>query len=190
MVHRALSELAAGETLLVRPGERIPADGVVLRGSSAVDESLLTGESFPVDKAEGAQLFSGTLNQTGVLRYRISGVGADTVLARIVEAVEQAQGSRAPVAHVADVVSSYFVPAVLLLGALTFAGWAALDPSSSGLAVAVERMVAVLVIACPCALGLATPAAIAVGTGRGCKRRSSPSGGSVQCARHLGPDPT
>ncbi|MEO8184090.1 MAG: heavy metal translocating P-type ATPase [Deltaproteobacteria bacterium] len=162
-----VEELAAGQVVLVRPGERIPADGVVLRGSSAVDESMLTGESLPVDKSAGAKVFSGTLNQTGALRYEVTEVGADTALARIVDAVERAQGSRAPIARVADVLSGYFVPAVLLLAALTFVAWAAIDPSGAGFALAVQRMVAVLVIACPCALGLATPAAIAVGTGRG-----------------------
>ena len=165
--HVRVDELAPGQVVVVRPGERVPTDGVVVRGSSAIDESTLTGESMPVDKAIGDKVFAGTLNQTGVLRYEVTSNGADTALARIIEAVEKAQGSRAPIARVADIVSSYFVPAVLGLAVLTFGSWLAVDPSSAGVALAVERMVAVLVIACPCALGLATPAAIAVGTGRG-----------------------
>jgi Cu+-exporting ATPase len=128
---------------------------------------MLTGESMPVDKAPGAKVFAGTLNQSGSLRLEVQGTGAQTALARIVEAVEQAQGSRAPIARLADVVSSYFVPIVMGLAILTWMAWWWIDPSSGGFAVAVERMVAVLVIACPCALGLATPAAVAVGTGRG-----------------------
>ncbi|SEM61068.1 Cu+-exporting ATPase [Stigmatella aurantiaca] len=162
-----LSELVPGDTVRVRPGERIPTDGEVVRGASAVDESMLTGESLPVDKAVGARVFGGTQNQGGALTVRVLQTGKGTALARIIEAIEQAQGSRAPIARLADVVSGIFVPAVLGIAALTFGVWLALDPSSAGLATAVERFVAVLVIACPCALGLATPAAVAVGTGRG-----------------------
>jgi P-type Cu+ transporter len=162
-----VDQLASGQVVVVRPGERVPTDGRVVRGSSAVDESMLTGESMPVDKAAGDNVFAATLNQTGALRYEVTSVGSDTALSRIIEAVEKAQGSRAPIARVADVVSAYFVPAVLILATLTFVVWWSLHPSGAGLAVAIERMVAVLVIACPCALGLATPAAIAVGTARG-----------------------
>ena len=158
----ALDALAVGDLLLVRPGERIPLDGVVCDGSSAVDESLLSGESLPVDKHVGSRVYAGTLNQSGALSVRVTKTEESTALAGIIEAVEQAQGSRAPIAQLADVVSSYFVPAVLAIAALTFALWL-----SSGLAEAIERAVAVLVIACPCALGLATPAAVAVATGRG-----------------------
>lgn len=159
--------LTPGQTVLVRPGARVPTDGEVLEGNSAVDESMLTGESLPVDKSPGAKVFAGTLNQGGSLRLEVQTTGAQTALARIVEAVEQAQGSRAPIARLADVVSGYFVPIVMGLAVLTLIAWWWIDPSSGGFAVAVERMVAVLVIACPCALGLATPAAVAVGTGRG-----------------------
>ena len=159
--------LSPGQIVLVRPGTRVPTDGEVLEGNSAVDESMLTGESLPVDKAPGARVFAGTLNQSGSLRLEVQSTGAQTALARIVEAVEQAQGSRSPIARLADVVSGYFVPIVMGLAVLTLITWWWLDPSSGGFAVAVERMVAVLVIACPCALGLATPAAVAVGTGRG-----------------------
>jgi Cu+-exporting ATPase len=162
-----VESLVPGDHVFVRPGERIPTDGVIVRGMSAVDESMLTGESIPVDKAAGAQVFGGTLNQSGALVIRVTHTGNDTALARIVEAVEQAQGSRAPIARLADVVSSYFVPIVLGIALVTLVAWFAVDPTAAGFAVAIERFVAVLVIACPCALGLATPAAVAVGTGRG-----------------------
>jgi Cu+-exporting ATPase len=161
------AELGPGDLVVVRPGERVPTDGEVVAGSSAVDESMLTGESLPVDKGPGSAVVGGTLNGPGALTFRATKVGAETALARIVDAVERAQGSRAPVARLADVVSGYFVPAVLAIAAATFAAWFALDPSGGGFAAALERFVAVLVIACPCALGLATPAAVAVGTGRG-----------------------
>ncbi|HEU4407759.1 MAG TPA: heavy metal translocating P-type ATPase [Polyangiaceae bacterium] len=168
-----------GDLLLVRPGERIPTDGEVVRGASAVDESMLTGESMPVEKGPGAAVSGGTLNQSGALTLRATKVGAETALARIVEAVEQAQGSRAPIARLADVVSGVFVPVVLAIAALTFAVWFALDPTAVGFATAIERFVAVLVIACPCALGLATPAAVAVGTGRGAELGVLVKGGAA-----------
>jgi Cu+-exporting ATPase len=162
-----VAALNVRDLVLVRPGERIPTDGEVELGASAVDESLLTGESIPVDKNPGAEVFGGTLNQSGALRVRVTRTGNETALGRIVEAVEQAQGSRAPIARLADVVSSYFVPVVLVVATGTLLAWLAVDPSAQGLATAVERFVAVLVIACPCALGLATPAAVAAGTARG-----------------------
>lgn len=163
----AIDTLREGDLILVRPGERIPADGEVVSGSSATNEAMLTGESLPVEKGVGAKVYGGTVNQTGALTIRVGNLGADSVLARIVEAVEEAQGSRAPIARLADTVSSVFVPVVLALSALTFIVWLAVDPSTTGAVIALERMVAVLVIACPCALGLATPAAVAVATGRG-----------------------
>lgn len=166
-----IGALRRGHRVVVRPGERIPADGKVVAGASSVDESMLTGESLPVDKAEGAAVVGGTFNQTGALTVVVEAVGKGSTLARIVEAVEQAQGSKAPVARLADTVSGVFVPVVLGVAVLTFAVWLFVDPASGGmstaLATATERFVAVLVIACPCALGLATPAAVAVGTGRG-----------------------
>ena len=171
--------LSPGDLVLVRPGERIATDGEVTDGSSAVDEAMLTGESMPVDKAAGAPVFGGTLNRSGALTFRVTRTGADTALARIVEAVEQAQGSRAPIARLADVVSGVFVPVVLGIAALTFAAWFGLNPTADGLATAVERFVAVLVIACPCALGLATPAAVAVGTGRGAELGVLVKGGAA-----------
>ncbi|MBC7173143.1 MAG: copper-translocating P-type ATPase, partial [Polyangiaceae bacterium] len=171
--------LVVGDRVLVRPGERVPSDGKVLRGRSAVDESMLTGESLPVEKKNGDEVASGTLNQSGVLTVRVLRTGKDTALARIVEAVESAQGSRDPIARLADVVCGYFVPTVLVIAALTGIVWLALDPTAAGLATAIERFVAVLVIACPCALGLATPAAVAVGTGRGAELGVLVKGGAA-----------
>jgi len=161
------AKLAPGDLVRVRPGERLPSDGEIVAGASAVDESMLTGESLPIDKSPGAAVFGGTLNQSGQLTVRITKTGAETALARIVEAVEKAQGSKAPIARLADTVSGVFVPIVLGIAALAFVAWFFADPTSTGFATALERFVAVLVIACPCALGLATPAAVAVGTGRG-----------------------
>jgi Cu+-exporting ATPase len=175
----ALDTLEAGDLLLVRPGERVPTDGEVVSGTTAVDESMLTGESLPVDKKAGSPVFGGTLNQSGGFRMRVLRTGTETALARIVEAVEQAQGARAPIARIADVVSSYFVPVVLAIATVTLLVWIAIDPSSGGLATAIERFVAVLVIACPCALGLATPAAVAAGTARGAQLGILIKGGAV-----------
>jgi Cu+-exporting ATPase len=181
-----VAALAPGDIVLVRPGEHVPVDGEVIRGASAVDESMLTGESLPVDKHEGAAVYGGTLNQTGALTLRVTRTGGDTALARIVDAVEQAQGSRAPIARLADVVSGYFVPIVIGIATVTLLVWFALDPTASGFAVAVERFVAVLVIACPCALGLATPAAVAVGTGRGAELGILVKGGqALEAASHV-----
>ncbi|WP_437934481.1 heavy metal translocating P-type ATPase [Sorangium sp. So ce341] len=173
------ANLAPGDLVRVRPGERMPSDGEVVSGASAVDESMLTGESLPVDKGAGAAVFGGTLNQSGQLTVRITKTGADTALAHIVEAVEQAQGSKPPIARLADTVSGVFVPVVLGIATLAFLAWVAMDPSAVGLAAAVERFVAVLVIACPCALGLATPAAVAVGTGRGAELGVLVKGGTA-----------
>ena len=175
----AIAALASGDLVIVRPGERIPADGEVVRGASAVDESMLTGESLPVDKTAGAKVYGGTLNQSGALTFRVSTAGKGSALARIVEAVEQAQGSKAPIARMADVVSGIFVPIVLGIAFVTLVVWVIVDPTSDGIAIAVERFVAVLVIACPCALGLATPAAVAVGTGRGAELGVLVKGGAA-----------
>ncbi|MFO0739621.1 MAG: heavy metal translocating P-type ATPase [Labilithrix sp.] len=175
----AIAALKRGDVVLVRPGERIPVDGEVLRGASAVDESMLTGESMPVEKAEGAKVYGGTMNQSGALGLRVTTTGRGSALARIIEAVEQAQGSKAPIARLADTVSAVFVPVVLGIALLTLIVWGFLDPSAEGLATAMERFVAVLVIACPCALGLATPAAVAVGTGRGAELGILVKGGAA-----------
>ena len=159
-----VESLAVGEIFLVRPGESVPVDGVVLSGTSGVDEAMLTGESLPVNKGPGAKVFAATLNHDGLLRCQATGVGSDTALARIIRLVEEAQGSKAPIQRLADRVAGIFVPAVVIIAALTFAGWWWLGDDQSGRLV---NAVAVLVIACPCALGLATPTAIMVGTGRG-----------------------
>jgi Cu+-exporting ATPase len=161
-----LADIRPGDKLRVRPGEKVPVDGTVLEGKSAVDESMVSGEPIPVEKGPGARLIGATVNGTGALTMRADKVGADTLLARIVQIVGQAQRSRAPVERLVNRVSAYFVPAVLLAAALTFAGWALWGPPPS-LAHGLVNAVAVLIIACPCALGLATPMAIMVGTGRG-----------------------
>ncbi|HEV8143444.1 MAG TPA: copper-translocating P-type ATPase, partial [Methylomirabilota bacterium] len=159
-------EVLIGDLVRIRPGERIPVDGVVVEGSSAVDESMLTGESLPVGKGPGAPVYAGTINRSGSFVFRATRVGADTTLARIIRLVAEAQGSRAPIQRLADRVAAVFVPVVLGIAALTFVGWALLGPSPS-LLYGLTNAVAVLVIACPCAMGLATPTAIMVGTGKG-----------------------
>jgi P-type Cu+ transporter len=161
-----LSDVRAGDLLIVRPGERVPVDGLVLEGASEIDESMLTGESLPVSKSAGAEVFAGTANGTGAFRFEAKRVGRDTALARIIDLVKRAQGSKAPVARLADVVSGYFTVAVLAIALVTFAVWLLFAPA----AVALANAVAVLIIACPCAMGLATPTAIMAGTGRGAER--------------------
>jgi Cu+-exporting ATPase len=158
-------EVVVGDLVLVRPGERIPVDGVVVEGRSAVDESMLTGESLPVNKQTGSEVIGATINKNGRLVIEARHVGAETALAQIIRLVEQAQGSKAPIQRIADRVSGVFVPIVLVLATLTILGW--LFVGQVGLTSALVNAVAVLVIACPCALGLATPTAIMVGTGRG-----------------------
>jgi P-type Cu+ transporter len=170
-----VEEVRAGDVVVVRPGERIPVDGTVAEGESAVDESMLTGESLPVEKRPGAAVFAGTINRSGGMRYTTTKVGRGTLLQQMVEMVKRAQGSRAPVARLADVVSGYFTLGVLAAAALTFAGWLFVAP----FATAMVNAVAVLIIACPCALGLATPTAIMVGTGRGAERGILIKGGEA-----------
>ena len=160
-----IDEVAPGDMLLVKPGERIPVDAIVTDGRSAVDESMLTGESLPVDKAVGEEVFGGTINQQGRLVIEAQRVGRDTVLAQIIRLVEAAQGSKAPIQAIADRVAAYFVPLVIALAIITLFGW--LIIGGADLPAATLNMIAVLVIACPCALGLATPTAIMVGSGRG-----------------------
>ncbi|MGH9787444.1 MAG: HAD-IC family P-type ATPase, partial [Candidatus Acidiferrales bacterium] len=161
-----LEEVQPGDRLRVRPGEKVPVDGVVLEGASSVDESMVTGEPIPVEKAAGSRLIGGTVNGTGSLVMRAERVGADTLLAQIVRLVAEAQRSRAPIQRLADRVAAYFVPAVIAVAALTFIVWGLWGPEPR-LAHALVNAVAVLIIACPCALGLATPMSIMVGTGRG-----------------------
>jgi P-type Cu+ transporter len=161
-----LSDIVAGDILRVRPGDKVPVDGLVESGASHVDESMLTGESLPVAKAPGAVVIGGTLNGSGTFTFRATRVGRDTMLAQIVRLVEEAQGSKAPIQRLADVIASYFVPAVMALAALTFALWFVFGPEPR-FTLALVSFIAVLIIACPCALGLATPTAIMVGTGKG-----------------------
>jgi Cu+-exporting ATPase len=160
-----VAEVQVGDLIRVRPGEKAPVDGVVTEGRSTVDESMLTGESLPVEKAPGDTVIGATINKTGSFVFRATKVGKDTTLAQIVRLVEEAQGSKAPIQRLADTISSYFVPAVLALAAFTFAGWLIWGPEPR-ITMAVQVAIAVLVIACPCALGLAAPTAIMVGTGK------------------------
>ncbi len=161
-----LAEVRVGDIVIVRPGERVAVDGVVREGASEIDESMLTGESLPVAKTAGAKVFGGTVNGTGAFRFEAKKIGRDTALAQIIELVKRAQGSKAPVARLADVVSGYFTIAVLAIALVTFGAWLFFAP----VGVAVVNAVAVLIIACPCAMGLATPTAIMCGTGRGAER--------------------
>jgi Cu+-exporting ATPase len=160
------AEVLVGDLVRIRPGERIPVDGVVVEGASTVDESMLTGESLPLEKAPESTVVAGTINGTGSFVFRATRVGGETTLARIIRLVEEAQGSRAPIQRLADRVAAVFVPIVLGIAALTFMAWLLLGPEPR-LLMALTTMVAVLVIACPCAMGLATPTAIMVGTGKG-----------------------
>jgi Cu+-exporting ATPase len=164
-VEVSIADLRVGDLVRVRPGSAMPVDGVVVEGRSTVDESMLTGESLPVDRAVGDRVIGGTLNGSGGLVVRTTRVGADSALAHIVALVEAAQGSKSPAQRLADVVAGVFVPAILVLAALTFAGWMLLGPEPR-LSAALQAAVAVLIVACPCALGLATPTAIMVATGR------------------------
>jgi Cu+-exporting ATPase len=164
-----LAQLHVGDVLRVRPGEKVPADGTVIKGHSAVDESMISGEPIPVEKTAGVSVIGGTLNGTGTMQVRVDRVGADTLLAQIVRMVSEAQRSRAPIERLANVVARYFVPAVLLVAVLTFVVWSLWGPEPR-LAHGLVNAVAVLIIACPCALGLATPMAIMVGVGRGAEQ--------------------
>jgi Cu+-exporting ATPase len=161
-----VADVHVGDLCRVRPGERIPVDGVVVDGSSAVDESMVSGEPMPVEKSTGARVIGGTINATGSFVMRADRVGVDTMLAQIVRMVGEAQRSRAPIQRLADRISAFFVPAVVIVALLSFIAWSFFGPPPS-LALALVSAVAVLIIACPCALGLATPMAIMVGTGRG-----------------------
>lgn len=160
-----VDDVTVDDIVIVRPGEKIPVDGVVVGGTSTVDESMITGESMPVEKGEGAEVIGGTVNKTGAFRFRATRVGRDTALAQIIRLVEQAQGSKAPIQRLVDRVAARFVPAVMLIALVTAGIWLAFGPAPR-LTYALLNFVAVLIIACPCALGLATPTAIMVGTGR------------------------
>jgi Cu+-exporting ATPase len=166
-----VDEVVVGDLVIVRPGEKIPVDGVIVEGRTALDESMLTGESMPVEKGPGQEVIGATLNKMGLIKFEATKVGKETALAQIVQLVQEAQGSKAPIQRLADQVSAVFVPAVIAAAVLTFVGWYFLAPPPSGEIDAFTRalinMVAVLVIACPCAMGLATPTAVMVGTGKG-----------------------
>ncbi len=169
----SIDDVRVGDIVLVRPGEKIPVDGVVLEGRSAVDEFMLTGESLPVEKTPGDPVVGASLNKLGLLKFEATRVGRETALAQIIRLVEEAQGSKAPIQKLADQVSAVFVPAVILIALVTFLGWYFFGPTlpinsdTSTFTRAMMNMVAVLVIACPCAMGLATPTAVMVGTGKG-----------------------
>ncbi|GAA4054953.1 heavy metal translocating P-type ATPase [Hymenobacter glaciei] len=162
-----IEQVQLDDVVVVRPGEKVATDGVITEGQSAVDEAMLTGESLPVEKKAGDPVFGATLNKTGSFRFRVTKVGADTMLAQIVKLVEDAQGSRAPIQRLADKVSAIFVPTVVVIAILTFVLWFDLAPVATRLPLALVSFVSVLIIACPCALGLATPTAIMVSTGKG-----------------------
>jgi len=163
----SLEQVAVGDILLVRPGEKIPTDGVVIEGLSTIDESMVTGESLPVIKEVGHRLVGGCMNANGVLKMRVTAVGSDTVLANIIHMVDQAQSAKLPIQKTVDQISSVFVPSVMAISALTFIAWSA---AGVGFGIALTNAIAVLLIACPCSLGLATPMAIMVGTGQSAKR--------------------
>ncbi|WP_331376159.1 heavy metal translocating P-type ATPase [Sinorhizobium chiapasense] len=164
-VEIAIADVRAGDILVVRPGEKIAVDGVVFEGNSYVDESMITGEPVPVQKADGAEVVGGTINKTGAFSFRATKVGADTVLAQIIRMVEQAQGAKLPIQSLVDRVTAWFVPAVMAIALATFLVWLVFGPDPA-LTFALVNGVAVLIIACPCAMGLATPTSIMVGTGR------------------------
>jgi Cu2+-exporting ATPase/Cu+-exporting ATPase len=166
-----IADVRVGDALIIKPGSKIPVDGIIVEGASSVDESMITGEPIPVDKKPGDKLIGGTINKQGAMRMQASGVGADTMLAHIIRMVEEAQGSKAPIQKLADSISGIFVPVVLAVAALSFAAWILIGPLYMPFAAALTygllSMVGVLVIACPCALGLATPTAIVTGVGKG-----------------------
>ena len=162
-----ISEIKIGDVLIVKPGEKIPTDGIVIKGESAIDESMVTGESLPVEKTKGSNVIGATINQDGVLYIKATKIGKDTFLAHIIKLVEEAQSEKVPIQVLADKITSVFVPSVLVLALLTFGGWIYF---TSDLSRSIAASVSVLVIACPCALGLATPTALMVGSGMGAKR--------------------
>lgn len=175
-----------GDIVIVRPGEKVPVDGVVVEGASSLDEAMLTGESLPVEKRLGDEVFGATLNKTGLFRFRATKVGKDTALQQIVRLVQDAQGSKAPIARLADVISGIFTPVVLCVAIATFVAWFVLAPPDIRFTMALVNFVAVLIIACPCALGLATPTAIMVGTGKGAENGVLIKGGeSLETAHKM-----
>ena len=180
----AVEEVVPGDVIIVRPGEKVPVDGVVTEGASAIDESMLTGESLPVEKAVGDEVFGATINASGSFRFRATKVGKDTALQQIVKLVQDAQGSKAPIARLADVISGIFTPIVLCIAVATFVVWFLASPPDSRFTMAFVNAIGVLVIACPCALGLATPTAVMVGTGKGAEHGILIKGGEALETAH------
>ncbi|MDR2608266.1 MAG: heavy metal translocating P-type ATPase [Treponema sp.] len=187
-----IDEVERGDVIVVKPGAKIPVDGVVLEGNTSIDESMLTGESMPVDKKSGDMVYAATINTNGVIRFKATKIGSDTALAQIIKLVEDAQGSKAPIAQLADIVSGYFVPIVCAIAlvagiawfAASSAGLVTLPPGKSPLEFSLTVFISVLVIACPCALGLATPTAIMVGTGKGAENGILIKGGEALETAH------
>ncbi|MGG7176810.1 heavy metal translocating P-type ATPase [Clostridium paraputrificum] len=178
-----IDEVKAGDIILVKPGEKLPVDGEITEGNTTIDESMLTGESIPVDKSTGDTVFGASINKFGMFKYKATKVGKDTVLSQIIKLVEQAQGSKAPIAKMADIISGYFVPTVIALAIASSLVWAF---TGKGLEFSITIFIAVLVIACPCALGLATPTAIMVGTGKGAENGILiKSGGALEGAHKI-----
>ncbi len=176
-----IDEVEIGDIILVKPGEKIPVDGVVLDGNTSIDEAMLTGESMPVDKKAGDKVFAASINKNGLIKFKATKVGSDTALAQIIKLVEDAQGSKAPIAQMADIVSGYFVPIVCVIAAIAFLAWFLTGQS---LAFSLTIFISILVIACPCALGLATPTAIMVGTGKGAENGILIKGGEALETTH------
>ena len=178
-----VEDVQVGDIVVVRPGEKVPVDGRVVSGGSAVDESMITGESIPVTKREGDEVIGATMNTSGSFRFAATKVGEDTALHQIMRMVEEAQGSKAPIQRLADRISAVFVPAVIGVAAATFAVWLLLGPEPA-FTFALLNTVAVLIIACPCAMGLATPTSIMVGTGKGAESGILIKGGEALEGAH------
>jgi len=178
----SIDDIKLNDIILVKPGAKIPVDGIIIEGSSSVNESMITGESIPVEKQKGSQVIGGTINKQGSFKFKATKIGKDTTLAHIIKLIEEAQGKKAPIQRFADIVSSYFVPIVILIAIITFVSWKFLLNAETSFAL--TATIAVLVIACPCALGLATPTAIMVGTGKGAKEGILIKGGDALETAH------
>jgi Cu+-exporting ATPase len=176
-----IDEVEIGDVIIVKPGEKIPVDGIVLEGNTSIDEAMLTGESMPVDKKVGDKVYAASINKNGMIKFKAMKVGSDTALAQIIKLVEDAQGSKAPIAKMADIVSGYFVPIVVSIAIIAFLAWFL---TGHALAFSLTIFISVIVIACPCALGLATPTAIMVGTGKGAENGILIKGGEALESTH------
>lgn len=176
-----IDEVEIGDVILVKPGDKIPVDGVVLEGNTSIDESMLTGESMPIDKNAGDNVYAASINKNGMIKFKATKIGGDTALAQIIKLVEEAQGTKAPIAQMADIVSGYFVPIVFIIAVISFLAWFI---SGESLVFSLTIFIAILVIACPCALGLATPTAIMVGTGKGAEYGILIKGGEALESTH------